>query len=816
MKAFCRENQVRRWRRQLVLALLGSSMFASLAHAELLPQQVQNLENEFAQLEGEMRRIEALWVGPVDLTSGANLDTRLSQGELYFVLNMHEQASLVLYGAVSPPSAGGPLDTSLVSHPGYLDGVYQLAESLRALGNLAGARVYFEQLLRTSGHSYQSLALSALFEIASKRKDFDQIDSYLSAYRAQVGDKLPHEIRYIYGKSLLRAGRPEAAVDELQAVPEGTSYFLRAQYLIGAAHVRMAGERQGDRYTEAQVSQIDEALRFFSRVIDSPPVAQEDARVAELAHLARGRLYYELDRLDESIDAYQHISYDSSLLKTMLYEATWTYVRRGQLALRAEDMTPAEREARALEEYELALRQLDDLRILEEGTERASEVELLAGNLRIQRREYEVAESMFSEVRERFEPIDAQFAAWMESSTRRAEILDEILRMDMENLSIDSTLPPVVVERARTDANVKDSIRVFQEMQLRREELAATEQMIQKLEALVQSENRAERFPQLKVMLSRALSLENGILALRARVADLQAEEASKGAPDLLERLGRLTEERRAIQAKVASLPTTNEAMAERQSGFTEGFQRLDQQLHEKSIELDGLRAQLNALDHLLAQNQIGATTAPQAIENTKRKVRELRAVIDELEDQEQAIKAEIEQVRLTTTLSGGKGAAEGGLRDRLEQVLDEESALLSQLGGPLVARLRSLDEKATSLREQDQAFLQKLRQAVDAHVASIQRVIDTERQNLAVYTQALASIDGQASGLRERATSEAFAHIRADFHEVVVRSDVGLIDVAFARKQEQTEKIGYLLKAKTRELTELNQAYADLTRDEP
>jgi hypothetical protein len=55
----------------------------------------------------------------------------------------------------------------------------------------------------------------------------------------------------------------------------------------------------------------------------------------------------------------------------------------------------------------------------------------------------------------------------------------------------------------------------------------------------------------------------------------------------------------------------------------------------------------------------------------------------------------------------------------------------------------------------------------------------------------------------------------RAEVHDIVVRADVGLIDTAFARKQRETEKIGRLQRQRAAELTDLNQAYADLTADE-
>ena len=45
--------------------------------------------------------------------------------------------------------------------------------------------------------------------------------------------------------------------------------------------------------------------------------------------------------------------------------------------------------------------------------------------------------------------------------------------------------------------------------------------------------------------------------------------------------------------------------------------------------------------------------------------------------------------------------------------------------------------------------------------------------------------------------------------------ADIPEIDTAFARKQAQTEQIGAFERARAAELTDLTQAYADLTRDD-
>jgi hypothetical protein len=93
--------------------------------------------------------------------------------------------------------------------------------------------------------------------------------------------------------------------------------------------------------------------------------------------------------------------------------------------------------------------------------------------------------------------------------------------------------------------------------------------------------------------------------------------------------------------------------------------------------------------------------------------------------------------------------------------------------------------------------------------------MLATERTALAAYDASLDGLDGRAAGLRGTATAAALERVRADFAHIVLRADVGLIDSAFTRKQAETERISALQKARAAELTDLTQAYADLTKDE-
>jgi tetratricopeptide (TPR) repeat protein len=582
----------------------------------------------------------------------------------------------------------------------------------------------------------------------------------------------------------------------------GDGYHLRAQYLIGALQTRS--------------DKLEEALVTFEALRDATPVAPNDNKVLELSHIARGRLLYELDRMNEAVDAYQYIPWSSGYLTTMLYEVTWTYVRRAQLIRRDEELSEVDRKERALADYELALDQLQDLRLLEPDSTRAADFTLLAGSLRLQRGEFDEAGTVFEEVLAKYAAADGKLTAIMKDAVKRERIIQDILAMEGGALSIESDMPSVAARRAADNDEVANAVRVFRDLETSRSEIDAAEKMLVKLESLLTSDTRAELFPDLREALTKAYGIENEVLALRSRLADvLHAIAQKEGARDSAE-LAAVRQRREELAAKVASMPTSGEGLTQRKERFDAGFERLEGELHKISLEIQGLRAQLNAVDMLYSAQKDSSETTPGELERSKRRIEEFLAIVSSMEEERDRIRAELDEAKLTTTISGGSGASEAGLRAAYKNALDEEQELLRAIGTtPRLQRVRQADARAAKLGERNATFLGRLNSVVDRHVGEMRQALDMERENLRVAAQELDNVKVAAQDIRDVATTVAIDHVRAEVHDIVVRADVGLIDTAFARKQRETEKIGRLQRQRAAELTDLNQAYADLTADE-
>ena len=62
--------------------------------------------------------------------------------------------------------------------------------------------------------------------------------------------------------------------------------------------------------------------------------------------------------------------------------------------------------------------------------------------------------------------------------------------------------------------------------------------------------------------------------------------------------------------------------------------------------------------------------------------------------------------------------------------------------------------------------------------------------------------------------TAQSFKNIRERFYQVVVRSDVGIVDVSWALKQNKTDENSRLVREKKRELKLLDDEFKEVLKE--
>jgi hypothetical protein len=784
------------------LGVFGAVWFSLLGGAAVAQGDVgvERLERELATLQGELDRVVATQSKTPDIFAPIDREERATWGAVYHLGKQYDRAALALFGAVEAAPGASAVGAA------QAESIFILADSLYELGNVGAARVYFERLLRLPRHEHLDDAILRLMAIAADEGRFDDVDRYYGEYVTVVGRDIPGQVRYLRARSLFLASRDDGALEEIGRIPTGDGWDLRARYLRTAILTR-----QG---------RLQDALGVVDDALKQPIKSVADEDVRELLVLARARLLYELDRLGDSIDAYQEIGLESRHLATMLYEVTLTYVRRGQLALRpvaGDGLTDVARRDRARREYKKALRQLEDLRALDDSGDNA-DVDLLAASLMLQVRDFDGAHERFADVVARFEAADREIQRLADDADVRARILQDILALERDpQATLMSPLPAVAARRAARQKDVARSLAAFKALQQARVETEELERLLGALERTLSPDNpaRAEAFTSIRSSIERSQALVNATVSLRLRT--LAAERAiSRPSPALKERIDAIAAERAAVEQRMAAAPTTADAIEARRAAWSQQMEALERTIHESELVVGRLRAGALATAWL-AQREPGLSPAQR--ESARLEAEQIGRDVIDAEATLERLKIEASNMKADLATAGGAGSGDEVLRQQLLAIIDRERGVLREVRDParadVLARLDRTDAACVALLEKTRAFRARLDGTVDSQLADARSLLSTERQALNAYRGSLEGIEANAGDLRGQATAVALERVRREVSRIVLRGDVGIIDTAFARKQAETETISSLQRARALELTDLTQGYADLTRDE-
>ena len=95
--------------------------------------------------------------------------------------------------------------------------------------------------------------------------------------------------------------------------------------------------------------------------------------------------------------------------------------------------------------------------------------------------------------------------------------------------------------------------------------------------------------------------------------------------------------------------------------------------------------------------------------------------------------------------------------------------------------------------------------------------MVAEEERLLGAHAQEVASVGGDTRNLVGRIAFDSFQRVHQQFYELVLKADVGVVDVAFTRKQDHTQEIQRLSAQKDQELRRLDSEFSEvLGEDKP
>ena len=738
-------------------------------------QPLSELLEEARNFEDRVSRLEDQYLKPAILESRYKLETRFNDGRVAYMLEDFDRASLLLVDIVRHPRFG--------EFESRREVLYMLGDSLYQRRNYLSAKKYFQQIVDEGRGKHFQDAIVSLLEIAAKTGDYSDVDHLYEQFDSQR--QVSPGVNYIRGKTLFRQGSPDRAVPFLNRAMESDKWEYRARYLKG---VCLADQKK-----------YQEARDVFSNLAgDIDPKTEQARNILHLSFLARGRVAYEQGKLEEAIDLYQRLPRSSDHFDRALYELTWVLVSR--------------------KSYEEASRNADIFLYLSNPDPTfIPEIKLLKADLLLRLDKYKESTAAYREVIKQFKPVRREIHTFL---SERENLRDFFRNLVDDELSGDNPtyLPNKVQKWIDKGGEMKKVRRTIEDVSQLEEDLQRTREALAQVEARVTSGSSVKSFPTLAEGMAVGIQAENELIQLRESLLEkeykllapvMSAEEKSEWRA--------MREDLSKFQERYKKVPKTASEVQKREKKVQKKFEKLREELDAVAYQLDGQRDQLESVNKYIREHYDGELP-----ESKKREVaalrEEVRQNIKELSKREEKLRQRIAVARQKVGVGDQVTEKESKLRDEYRDKLSKRRAFLEDLHGRVGSGKRSKLDRIQQARSQLppayarlQGFFKRMEKVVTEKSTELQETIARERKLLERRASRLEQLTQESKKTATKVAYTNFVEVKRKFDEIVLRGDVGLIDVAWSKKEGKTDDLNQLRENRRSALKALQQSFEEV-----
>ena len=737
-------------------------------------QGLQELVRQADRFDQRVDRLEQQYLKPAILEERYKLETRFNDARVQYLLENYDRASLLLVDVVR--------DASPREFDSYRRALYLLGDSLYQQRNFLAAQNYLRRVIDLGPGEYYQDSVVTLLEIAVETGNYDGVDGL---FERVDETELSAGVSYMRAKTLYRQEKYEEARRFLADASREDALAHKATYLRGV--------------TQAAEGDYQQARETFRQLIERIGKADADSRsIKHLSHLALGRIAYETGDLDTAINAYQQLPRESEHFDQALYELTWVLVSQG--------------------EYRSASRNADIFLYLSNPDKTfIPEIRLLKADLMLRLDEYEDAKTAYKNASETFEPIQSSMVRFIDRGETVREYFKKLVEQEFEGQD-PTYLPEDVREYVDEDVEMRDVRLTVEDINRLEDEIETTQAAIEEIEARLGSGSRVRSFPRIAEGISVGIELESQLVELREKLLKKEYELLKPQMSQAeRETWNRMRQQMQDVQKRYEAAPHTRQEVQAREEFLGKEFGQMRAELDRLSRQIDGQRQQLKDINRFVRENLEGTMS-----QKRRQRIEELRAEvrnnIRQLEQREKAMRQELAVSRQKMGVGDAVTDKERALRQRYKNLLADRRAFLERFHDRVTASRRdSLDriEQAWSqlppVDERLRSFFTEMNSIASEKAADLRETIARERQMLDRRRERLANLRSSAQGTIAGMAMRNYAEVKNKFDQIVLRGDVGLIDVAWREKEGMTDKIDQLRENRRSELEALRDSFEEV-----
>ncbi|WP_242396288.1 tol-pal system YbgF family protein [Anaeromyxobacter oryzisoli] len=758
------------------VALAAAALLPGSARADALAdveRQATEIEQRLAQLEAQA------W--DEDEPAPARAARQFAEGETQYLLGDWQHAAILLSEVVDEPALRATRD--------YPTAVFYLAEALRRQGACGAALPRYDAYLSLPEGERRGDALVGAIECGVKARRTDAVEKHVAEADRVFAGNPPPELRYLAAKALYQrsdlapAVRFERAMAAFEAVP--APYRHQAAYFQGVLQIE-----RGD---------LAAAIQRFELCAGEKAADDRQREVVELCDLALGRIHGDQGRPVEALDWYARVPWTSRHFTEAAYESAWAFVRAGQL--------------------EAALRTASLIADVAPESPLAPEATVLQGHLLLRLGQYAEATEAYSRVINDYAPVRDELDAILAMREDPVRYFNELIGREGEAFDVAAVLPAVAVRWASAQAEVAEALELTGELDASHRDVDDGNAIAGRVEALLARGNGLDAFPRLREAYATAHAMAQAATALDDRAADAAfATTAAAVTEGERAKLEAAHAERAALGRRLASVPRTADEARARAARMRGRVAELERRAYRLGYELEAAKAAIAGAERWLEDHRADITANTEARTDFSDELRKHRETVAGYEVTLRALRQDV-ALALDGATASEALAGEVKLRERHASLVARERTLLEAHRaapgvGAALDRSAALRGRSAAVQRRAEALSARLAAVAARRAGEVQARVAAERTALAEEARTLAGIQGDAKDLVGKIAYQSFTRVREQFYRLVLKADVGLVDVAWARKRVRLEKIQQLSQQKGEELKQLEDAYGSLLRE--
>ena len=726
-----------------------------------LDQAQASLKEIDAEFENNLKRYLSLNISDADYRLSPS--KKMKKGDFFFGKGDYATSAGIFYSVtVSVP------DSDALKY----EALYKLGESLFMQKNYISATRYYETLLASYGNAdLKAKTLKRLIFMSYSLGEYAAAEKYYDQF-VQGGNNIyaDQELLYYFAKLLFFAGKTEEAVKLFSSVNKESEFYPQSRYFLGVTALR-------DK-------KLEEARTFYEEILSLPEGAgyHDFRNIRELAGLAVARIAFELDDQETASNYYLPTAFDSRSFPQAYYELSWTFIKRDQ--------------------FENAVDTLRIVKNVAPYSRIASQAEILEGTLLVKMGRFGEALVLFNSIVSKYtkyqdELFSIDGKAFL-ASGRSGKVSDFLLPYS-----------PAVRSILQDSKKFSETVALNDTIIELEEELKRIEDLEKKIVTMAGNKNSAALFPPLKVAAKGVMTLRNKIAVVKNSLVMARNGFAGTGLTE--EQRGefeKLDSEKRKLLEIDNTVSVAHERIRERAEEYGDKVVKLDERMHLVSMQLESLAERLD----LLIASYSEERNSEKENDNDKELLDQIgqeREKFNALSAESDACQSEIDDEKNGLVLGGTLIEAENEIRDSFNGIVARQQSIIGSSSDRREApEVEALIEEADRLDAKLADFYNRLNDSMKGIIAELGTSYEQEKSNVEAYKSELLRAKREVEEMAVLAIYSNMNTARNIFADLVLQGDLGLIDVAWEKKEESTSEI---MRLKTKKATEIQQLQFNL-----